>query len=917
MKIPDGLMENMDSDVRNPTAELLVSWSDTLVSGEWFRLNQSLLGTSAFLTSRSYLEDEEIVELITDADAKLYADESEYINEIEGYSELMGDSFHYATSDLDFELDNTTNRFTPRASKNLLSNPGFEFNKSSWNEDLGDYAEAFINETNVRTGIRSYQLNNLTPNPSYIFSNRIETDNSESSYTYSQYLTGQGPAVLQLRSFGLSNSGINNFEEGAIGAAQTSINLVSGEWNRYSVTLDVPSEAYYLRAQISHGGSWLRADDGQLEKGSVATDFDENFIGDIILPKKSVKANIGFNKENVRKFSGAIHSIKPNLKEDTVAGYCYDWVNILKDKKIISVYYENLRTDQLIANLASLAGIDAAQMNLEIGKLTVTFAWFAEASIWTYINQIAEAEGGIVFFDEEGVLNFYNRDHYDVYPNPVYGFSFDKNIIDLDFEISKERVKNRIEVKANPKKLLQGKVIYSQEESRSISPGETMEIWGQFNYGTELSVPALNVAVPTIGTGIVANSAEDGTGTNKNGNIMITSSSVFQESIKVNIKNNDAATVYITKFEVIGDPIVTRTRIEAIAEDTNSQSLYGTQILAIENDFMDDEDYAVTLSEKKLAEMKDPLDTISLECLGAPFLRAGDIVSVQRSFDGTTENFQIIKNRWKLDGEFFQNLELQKKVGISKQLYSSLEVVEGDNNLSRTLGLDGQGAYAQVGSYSAMPELSVATTGELTVSMWIKPTVNDFAITEESVPASQGNYVDFLGKYDFPNMCEWMFRMYNKTDSTRPNRISFYVFNLAGGIGVGSYFQDNIVPGEWIHVVGKVDSQFTSIYKNGAKRDMDDYTALITPEVGNAPLRFGATDNASYFQGNIDDIKIYNRALTDAEIAEIATSGRAGGGTTLGLIHRWKFDETSGSTAYDTVGVRNATLHDGATVGAN
>jgi len=106
-----------------------------------------------------------------------------------------------------------------------------------------------------------------------------------------------------------------------------------------------------------------------------------------------------------------------------------------------------------------------------------------------------------------------------------------------------------------------------------------------------------------------------------------------------------------------------------VKEDANSQSLYDTQILAIENDLMDDETYANTLASQKLLEMKDPLDSISIECVGAPFLKVGDIVSVQRSFDGTFENFQIIKNRWQFDGDFMQTLELQKKVGISTTIY--------------------------------------------------------------------------------------------------------------------------------------------------------------------------------------------------------------------------------------------------------
>lgn len=664
-------MTNMDSYLRNPTARVFVSWKDVLASGEWARLDQSLLDDGALLTSKSYLENEQIIETITDIDARLYDDESEFVATLEGYSELVGDSLHYATSDLDFKLLNTNNRFTPRSNKNLLINSNFEKSKSSWNEVMGAGANGIINTNDVLSPIRSYQLNNPSSNNSYIFSNRIVLDDyTDKTYVYSQYITGSGIANIQLRSYSLVASGASDITTGLVSTGNNSITLVSGQWNRFSQQLFVPSGIPYLRAIIASDSGWLRVDNGQVEEGLVSTNYNNNFIGDLILPKKSVKVDVGFSDNNVRKFAGSIKKIKPNIKDDSVEIYCYDWVNVLKDKQIFQTYYQNLRTDQLIAALAGTGGIDYSKMKLDIGKLTVEFAWFQDASAWTYINQIAEAEGGIVFFDEEGVLNFYNRTHFDTYPNPVYGFTFDSNIIDLSFDIDKNSVKNRIEVKANPKKLLVNKLIYSIPEAQSISAGETYEMWGRYNYSVGVNVPALNVSIPVIGSGIMANSLANGTGTNQNSNIIVTSSSVFQESIKVNIKNNSASPIYITKFDVYGDPIVIKSRIEIVREDVNSKLLYDTQLLAIENDLMDDNDYAITLAEKKLSEMKNPLDNISIDCVGAPFLRVGDIVSVQRSFDGKTENFQILKNRWQLDGEFTQKLGLQKKVGISKLIYN-------------------------------------------------------------------------------------------------------------------------------------------------------------------------------------------------------------------------------------------------------
>ena len=87
-------------------------------------------------------------------------------------------------------------------------------------------------------------------------------------------------------------------------------------------------------------------------------------------------------------------------------------------------------------------------------------------------------------------------------------------------------------------------------------------------------------------------------------------------------------------------------------------------------------------------------------------------------------------------------------------------------------------------------------------------------------------YVHWIGKGE-AGQHEWVFRMYNEhtTDiPPRPNRISFYVFNPAGGEGIGSYFQEPVQAGEWIHVVGMADEEKTSIFKNGEFKN-----AIVTP----------------------------------------------------------------------------------------
>lgn len=191
------------------------------------------------------------------------------------------------------------------------------------------------------------------------------------------------------------------------------------------------------------------------------------------------------------------------------------------------------------------------------------------------------------------------------------------------------------------------------------------------------------------------------------------------------------------------------------------------------------------------------------------------------------------------------------------------------------LVFDGEDDYIEISDHV---DFSVATTGQLSVSAWIRPDVLTFPVFQST------GYVHWMGKGE-PQQSEWAFRMYNKQTTDippRPNRISFYVFDPAHREGIGSYFQEPVQAGEWIHVVGMAAAEKTSIYKNGEFKKCDRYTGTgpgpchnypperwITPTHVTAPLRIGTRDRASFFLGAIREVRIWRRALTAAEVGAL------------------------------------------------
>ncbi len=232
-----------------------------------------------------------------------------------------------------------------------------------------------------------------------------------------------------------------------------------------------------------------------------------------------------------------------------------------------------------------------------------------------------------------------------------------------------------------------------------------------------------------------------------------------------------------------------------------------------------------------------------------------------------------------------------------------------------TLTFDGQTTYIEIAN---SPDFSLATTGGLSVAAWMRPDVLTF-------PAFQGTgYVHWLGKGEAGQQ-EWVFRMYNQTstdDPPRPNRISFYVFNPDGGEGIGSHFQDPVVAGDWIHVVGVADASTTTIYKNGAFCRCDSYTGTttgpchnyapdlwVTPGPGSAPLRIGTRDFESFFLGAIREVRVWTRALSAAEVAALF----AGAPPQDGLVAEYLL---GGDVAVDSAGAHEGAIVNGKWVAA-
>lgn len=661
------------SSSRCPSARLRVCWDRSSAETTWFRLDESQLDSDAVLTLVPYEYGEDINEIITDIDNFQYSDETNYLISAEGLEEMHGDNYQSVMSESDIVLSNYDDRFTPDEDKNLLENPSWDTNYQHWTIASGMTQQIVNDETNIVSGVGAIRLNKTAG----ISNGLYYSDNYEAignqNYTFSVFGKSSGSGwALNIRAFS------NGYEQ--VGFATKALSLASGTFSRQYITYQIPPTASAVRAEIGFAGSTSVQpavfDAAMIERASSPTDFDDDFIADYLVPKRPTKISIlmtdkpGGAGGEVPKFSGLIENIEPSLKKDTVNIHCYDYASELKDKNVATIttgmqMYQNLSTDALIRQLGYMSGLLDADMSLESGNHLINFCWFQEGSVWYYMQQLAEAEGGRVFFDEDGILNFWNRSHLDSDTTSRYTFTYDHDIVNLGYRIDKDEIKNHVIVKANPRVVQPNQPVWIMQGYKDMEAGASEDIWATVSDQLSRQLPCTGFDTPIASSALAtsywrAYSNYDRTGTDQKANVSLTSIAKFANTVKMTFKNNAASKVYLTDLVLYGTPATITKEINIEKSDIESISRYGRQILQIENDLIDDLTYASGLCSQRLDELRNPLRILKAEVVGVPYLQIGDTVTIQKKRTGETDNLKIYRNRWQLlnDGDFIQNLEL-------------------------------------------------------------------------------------------------------------------------------------------------------------------------------------------------------------------------------------------------------------------
>jgi len=137
----------------------------------------------------------------------------------------------------------------------------------------------------------------------------------------------------------------------------------------------------------------------------------------------------------------------------------------------------------------------------------------------------------------------------------------------------------------------------------------------------------------------------------------------------------------------------------------------------------------------------------------------------------------------------------------------------------------------------------------------------------ESAPAAMG----IVSKYD-GGTSNRQYAMYVNADQ----KIEFFKSDTsASGVGFDTIVGDTVLStNTWYHVAGVYDDTDMRVYVDG---DVDSTPLAESGGIynGSFEFRIGRHGNALYFDGLLDDVGIFDKALTESEIEDIITYGLA------------------------------------------
>ncbi|MCB9195084.1 MAG: T9SS type A sorting domain-containing protein [Flavobacteriales bacterium] len=269
---------------------------------------------------------------------------------------------------------------------------------------------------------------------------------------------------------------------------------------------------------------------------------------------------------------------------------------------------------------------------------------------------------------------------------------------------------------------------------------------------------------------------------------------------------------------------------------------------------------------------------------GSVCVSGATTVSVPNSQTGI--NYYLMNNGMIVDGPVAgTGNAITLNTGVVSSVTTFEVYAENDNTtdlMAKGLRFTGNSGLKKVDLGTDLWDNEFFSHSAITVEAWINRT------TTGSLQTVVGNYE--AGVYPL------LFRVDN-------DKIRLFLNSGA------NLYSTNLLPtGTWTHVAATYDGSMMKVYINGVLDGSAPFSGTLAASTNNLKIGGGLSNNSEYFPGDIAEVRFWNVARTDAEIAAMYDKQLIGNEN--GLVAYYQFEEGTGTTTANSVsgGLYNGTL---------
>lgn len=331
--------------------------------------------------------------------------------------------------------------------------------------------------------------------------------------------------------------------------------------------------------------------------------------------------------QDVPRWTGRIESITPSPSADDVKTCTIEAFGVLGYLNQFEVQLSNQtdrRTDQAIGDVLDAVGWPSADRTLDTGLTTIPRFWMSGMKLIDALHSLEETESGFVKESKDGKVVFENRFHRlteSTSTTSQVTFSDASGATNAYIQLEQEdplnTITNHVEAFVRTYTVASVGVLWTHPETGASSPTLAPAESKTFEAIYPTPSAALNAVevdawtTPAATTDYTANTASNGTGTDKTSDISVTVTKSAQRMV-ISLTNGGTSDIYLTKIQARGTAVTQNDPVFVRSIDSASKTTYGERKYSSNSPFFPNAREAQLWADYQVSIYESPVDIITM-----------------------------------------------------------------------------------------------------------------------------------------------------------------------------------------------------------------------------------------------------------------------------------------------------------------